>query len=332
MAVTREFSKRVEIEYGRKVPVAVATADAGISRTRSVSNGLHAMKDRGISHVLIHDAARPFVSNGLIDRLIDALKSSDGAAPAIPVTDALWRSDSGHPAFPVEKTDLFRVQTPQAFAYPAILHAYNRFVGDANDDIAVAVAAGLQVKLVEGEEANFKITTQEDLERARLTLKPELEIRTGQGFDIHRFCPGTHVVLCGMSIPFRFGLDGHSDADVAMHAITDALYGSVGDGDIGTWFPPEDLNWKDAKSCIFLTHALQRVKTNGYEISSIDCTIVCEHPKISPHSQAMRDSIARLLNLNACRVSIKATTAERLGCIGREEGIAAMALATIIKK
>ena len=330
--VSSEFRERVQNEYGSQVSVAVNTAEAGSSRTRSILNGLNALEGHGISHVLIHDGARPFASPDLIDRLIDALEHNDGAAPAFAVTDALWSSDGRHPKKSVSKAGLFRVQTPQAFAFSAILQAYRNFEGDAEDDIAVAMAARLQIKLIEGEKGNFKITTREDFERAKMILKPEVEVRTGQGFDIHRFAPGSHVTLCGLKIPFQMGLDGHSDADVAMHAITDALYGSVAEGDIGTWFPPEDARWKNADSGIFLKHALQRVEKKGYMITSIDCTIVCEHPKISPHSEGMRRNLASLLSLDASNISVKATTSERLGFIGREEGIAAIALATIIKK
>jgi 2-C-methyl-D-erythritol 4-phosphate cytidylyltransferase / 2-C-methyl-D-erythritol 2,4-cyclodiphosphate synthase len=217
--------------------------------------------------------------------------------------------------------------------FPAILAAHRAHRGEAAaDDVAVARAAGLEVLRVPGSERNFKITTAEDLERARRSMEGPMDVRTGSGYDVHGFGPGDHVTLCGVAIPFERGLVGHSDADVAMHAITDAIFGALAEGDIGVWFPPGEAAWKGAASEIFLAKAMERAAERGFAISHLDCTLVCEAPKIGPHAAAMRAGLARITGLAPDRISVKATTSERLGFTGRGEGIAAMATATLVRR
>lgn len=282
--------------------------------------------------MLIHDAARPFVGADVISRVLAALESAPGAIPALAVTDTLKRaeSDGGTIMETVERTGLWRAQTPQGFRFQAIKDAHRRFADtDLTDDAAVAERAGLDVALVAGEEDNVKLTTQEDLHRAERRLGMSTESRTGFGTDVHRFGPGDHVPICGVAIPFRSGLAGHSDADVGLHAITDAVLGAIAAGDIGKHFPPSDPRWKGASSDIFLRHAGRLVAEAGGRITNIDVTIICEQPKIGPHRDAMIARIAGILAIAPSRVSVKATTTERLGFTGREEGIAAQAVATV---
>lgn len=306
----------------------------GDSRSASVRAGLAAVEGRA-EHVLIHDAARPLVTRDLIDRVIAALAVHEGAAPALAVTDALWRGADGQVTGTEDRTGLYRAQTPQGFDLARILAAHRRYEGDAADDVEIARAAGMMVAIVEGDRANIKITTREDFAAAERLFRQreamgQAEVRVGNGYDVHRFGTGDHVVLCGVRIPHARGLQGHSDADVAMHAITDALLGAMAEGDIGRHFPPTDPRWKDAASEIFLRHAADRAAQRGLAIASVDCTVICENPRIGPHADAMRREIARILSIQPGRVSVKATTSERLGFAGREEGIAACATATLV--
>ncbi|MGB3554373.1 MAG: 2-C-methyl-D-erythritol 2,4-cyclodiphosphate synthase, partial [Jannaschia sp.] len=232
----------------------------------------------------------------------------------------------------VDRTDLWRAQTPQGFHTEALRAAHAAFAGDAADDVAVARAAGLDVAIVPGDEDNIKITGPEDFARAERLLgrRNAMDVRVGSGFDVHRFGPGDHVMLCGVAVPHGRGLQGHSDADVGLHTIADAIYGALAEGDIGTHFPPSDPQWKDAESGQFLSHAADLARIRGYAISHIDCTLICETPKIGPHATAMRGRVATLIGIDRGRVSVKATTTERLGFAGRGEGIACQATATLV--
>lgn len=302
------------------------------TRGGSVLAGLRALSGKA-DLVLIHDVARPGIPARVIDAVIAALGSHEGAAPALPVTDALWRGE-GSVAGTVPRDGLWRAQTPQGFHLPAILAAHERHDGAPADDVEVARAAGLSVAIVQGDEANLKITGPEDFDRAARILKTEtnpMDIRTGNGFDVHAFGPGDHVMLCGVAIPHERGLLGHSDADVALHTVTDAIYGALAAGDIGTHFPPSDPQWKGAESHIFLTHAVDMAAAQGFTITHADLTLICERPKIGPHAGALRARLAELLRIELGRVSVKATTTERLGFTGREEGIAAMATITLVR-
>ena len=302
----------------------------GETRDASVLAGLDALGAAVPDLVLIHDVARPCVPVAVIDRVLDALAQSEGAAPALAVTDALWRGADGVVQAMQDRGGLYRAQTPQGFRYEAIVAAHAAHEGGAADDVEVARAAGLDVAIVEGDEANLKITRAEDFARAENLLGPAMDIRLGNGFDVHRFGPGDHVILCGIKVPHGRALQGHSDADVGMHAVTDAIYGALADGDIGQHFPPSDPQWKGAASHIFLEHAVDLAAERGYRIANIDCTLICEHPKIGPHAADMKAEMARLMGLEPGQESVKATTSERLGFTGREEGIAALATATLI--
>lgn len=310
---------------------AVITAPGGASRDASVRAGLEAVPDSA-DYVLIHDAARPLVSPQVIDGVIGALTTHPGAAPGLRVVDALWQGDDTVQAIRA-RDGLFRAQTPQGFHLPAIRAAHAAHPGSAADDVEVALAYGLEVAITHGDEDNLKLTRAQDFARAERLLRTEtmIDIRTGNGFDVHRFGPGDHVWLSGVKIPHGRGLQGHSDADVGLHTVTDALYGALAEGDIGTHFPPSDPQWKGAASHIFLTHAVDLAAQKGFAISNADLTFMCEQPKIGPHATAMRARLAELLRIDPSRVSVKATTTERLGFTGREEGIAAMATVTLVK-
>ncbi|MCY4334233.1 MAG: bifunctional 2-C-methyl-D-erythritol 4-phosphate cytidylyltransferase/2-C-methyl-D-erythritol 2,4-cyclodiphosphate synthase [Litoreibacter sp.] len=309
------------------LPDRVKTVHGGASRAESVRAGLRACP-AGL--VLIHDVARATLSDALITDVIAAAETHGASAPALEVTDALW-----HGAEFVEgtqdRTGLFRAQTPQAFYRDAILQAHLQFEGAPADDVEVARAAGIDVKIVAGEERNLKITRPEDFARAARYLETNMDIRTGNGFDVHRFGPGDHVMLCGVAIPHERGLQGHSDADVGLHTITDAIYGALAEGDIGQHFPPSDPQWKGVESHIFLTHARDLAAERGFQITHVDCTLICEFPKIGPHTLTMRDKLQELLDIDLSRISVKATTSERLGFTGRGEGIACLATVTLLK-
>lgn len=306
-------------------------AIGGPDRSTSVLNGLTALAQDPPQNVLIHDVARPCVSADVIDRVIGALATNQAAAPALPVSDALWRGDNGLVVNTEDRRDLFRAQTPQGFHFDVILAAHQNHKGGATDDVEVARAAGLPVAIVDGDEDNIKITTRGDFARAERILRKTMDIRTGNGFDVHAFEPGDHVVLGGIKIPHIAALKGHSDADVAMHALTDAIYGGLAQGDIGQWFPPSDPRWRGAASSVFLAHAAGLVAEMGFEITHIDITIICELPKIGPHAGAIKARLAKILAIDETRISVKATTSEGLGFAGRGEGIAAMATATLVK-
>ncbi|WP_425050453.1 bifunctional 2-C-methyl-D-erythritol 4-phosphate cytidylyltransferase/2-C-methyl-D-erythritol 2,4-cyclodiphosphate synthase [Psychromarinibacter sp. S121] len=303
----------------------VTSVAGGESRSDSVRAGLQALSDADCATVLIHDAARPLVSQRIISDVLTALKDAQGAAPALEVSDALWRGAEGVVTGLQDRSGLYRAQTPQGFAFDAILAAHTSFGGTAADDVEVARAAGIEVVMVPGEERNLKLTRATDFQRAEAFLGANMDIRVGNGFDVHRFGNGDRVILCGIEVPHTHELKGHSDADVGMHAITDAIYGALAMGDIGQHFPPSDNQWKGADSAIFLRHAGELATAHGYAISNIDLTLICERPKIGPHAAAMARKIASILGIEPGRVSIKATTSERLGFTGREEGIAAMA-------
>ncbi len=310
----------------------VETVHGGATRADSVRAGLEALAGRGLTHVLIHDVARAGITPDIISDILAALETSPGAAPAIPVTDALWRGTDGKVTGTEDRTALYRAQTPQGFDFDAILAAHRAHPGNAADDVEVARAAGLDVAIVPGNETNLKITAPEDFARMENSLRGAMDIRLGNGFDVHAFDDGgDHVTLCGVDIPHTRGLKGHSDADVGMHAVTDAIYGALAMGDIGRHFPPSDMQWKGADSAIFLDHAVRLAAEHGFSISNIDCTLICERPKIGPHAAAMTARMAEIMGLEAARISIKATTSEKLGFTGREEGIAALATATLVK-
>ncbi len=307
-----------------------AVAIGGRERQASVQAGLDAITAMGgAERVLIHDAARPLIPLSVIDRLIAALDSHPGAVPTLPVVDTLARAESGL-GDTVDRSQLVRVQTPQAFHFDVILAAHRNWTGHAaTDDAQMARASGFAVQLVEGDPMLDKITHAEDFATAAARIAPALISRTGMGYDVHRLENGKDLWLGGVNIPHERGLSGHSDADVALHAITDALLGAIGDGDIGSHFPPSDPQWKGAASHRFVEHARTLISSRGGIIDHVDLTIICEAPKIGPHRAAMRAAIAAMLQVNEDAISIKATTTERLGFAGRGEGIAAQAVATV---
>lgn len=310
----------------------VESVTGGASRRLSVLAGLEAL-DADTTHVLIHDAARPFLSATVIDHLLAALDARDGAVPALPLADTLARDTAlSHTLLggTVARDGLHRIQTPQAFRYPAILSAHRNWRGDEpTDDAQMVRAAGGTVALVQGDPMLEKITHPADFAAAEARLATTLRTRMATGFDVHRLEVGEELWLGGVLIAHDKGLSGHSDADVALHAITDALLGTIAEGDIGTHFPPSDPQWRGADSAQFLQHAAGLITARGGIIDFIDLTLICEAPKIGPHRVAMRDRIAALLQLKPGQVSIKATTTEQLGFTGRGEGIAAQAAATV---
>ncbi|RYH03403.1 bifunctional 2-C-methyl-D-erythritol 4-phosphate cytidylyltransferase/2-C-methyl-D-erythritol 2,4-cyclodiphosphate synthase [Salipiger sp. IMCC34102] len=314
-------------EIDHWTPEGVIRVPGGDSRQASVRAGLKAAT---AARVLIHDAARPLVPAQVISAVCDALDGHPGAAPGLPVTDALWHGAEGRVTGLADRTGLFRAQTPQGFHRDAILAAHAVAPEGSADDVAVARAAGMEVAIVPGDPVNFKITHPADFARAQQMMEQRMDVRLGNGFDVHAFCEGDHVTLCGVRVPHDRGLLGHSDADVGMHAITDAIYGALGQGDIGVHFPPSDPKWKGAESHIFLAHAADLARKAGLRIGNVDCTLICERPKIGPHQEAMRAALAQILDLDPGRISVKATTSERLGFTGRGEGIAALATATLV--
>jgi 2-C-methyl-D-erythritol 4-phosphate cytidylyltransferase/2-C-methyl-D-erythritol 2,4-cyclodiphosphate synthase len=308
----------------------------GAARQDSARLGLESLEGLAPSRVLIHDAARPFIDQAVIDRVLDALDHAPGAIPALPVADTVKRGEDGIVTGTLDRSGLWRVQTPQGFDYRAILTAHRDAAGmELTDDAAVAERAGLTVRLVEGAESNFKVTTTDDFDRAeKLTSGGSGDYRSGdyrsgQGFDVHAFGSGDHIWLCGLKIPHSHGLIGHSDADVGLHALTDAILGALGAGDIGVHFPPSDPKWRDAPSHLFLRHAADLVAQAKGRIVHVDVTMMCEAPRVGPHREAMVAKIAEILGLPANRVSVKATTTEKLGFLGRSEGMAAQAIATV---
>jgi 2-C-methyl-D-erythritol 4-phosphate cytidylyltransferase / 2-C-methyl-D-erythritol 2,4-cyclodiphosphate synthase len=315
--------------YGLDLPPPVR---GGAERHDSVRAGLDRLGRTGI--VLIHDAARPLVPRDLIDRCMTLARVQAAAGetvalvPALPIADSLRRGVT-HLEAEVARDRLLRMQTPQCFDLEAIRAAHEQASGSATDDAAIAMQASIPVAVVEGDEANLKLTTAQDFARAEALLRARSSPRTGFGFDVHAFEPGDHVWIGGVRIPHERSLKGHSDADVALHALTDALLGAIAAGDIGDHFPPNDPKWRGAPSHLFLEHARDLVERAGGRIEHVDVTIICEAPKIGPHRDAMRAAIAGMLRLAPGRISVKATTTERLGFTGRSEGIAAQAVATV---
>ena len=302
------------------------------SRRGSVHAGLEAIAAAGGADiVLIHDAARPFLPPVVVDRLLGALMDKDGAIPILPVADTLVRGAGGLMENTVDRAQLHRVQTPQAFRFPAILAAHRTWdtAHDATDDAQILRACGHDVILVQGDERLNKLTYEQDFSRVQTLLAPAFVTRVGMGYDVHRLAAGEPLWLGGVLVPHDRGLAGHSDADVALHAIVDAVLGALADGDIGSHFPPSDPQWRGASSDRFLAHARDRVKAHQGRIDHIDLTIICEAPKIGPHREGMRARIAEILEVSTEQVSVKATTTERLGFAGRREGIAAQAVATL---
>jgi len=298
----------------------------GAERSDSVLNGLRAIAE---GTVLVHDAARPFCPPAVIDRLLTALKDSDGAVPVLPVADTLAFGDGTLDA-PVDRKGLLRVQTPQAFHVEDLMYAYEEAGrAAATDESTVMLAAGLKVTTVEGDPMLEKLTTQADWNRAESIIASRMVARTGMGFDVHGFAGEGPIMLGGIAVPHSRGLAGHSDADVVLHAITDALLGAAGLGDIGEHFPPSDPQWKGASSDLFLSRAAALISERNGTIDHVDCTIVAQEPKVGPHRSAIRERIAAILGLRINQVSIKATTTEGLGFTGRREGIAAQAVASI---
>ena len=322
-----------------KVPDAknIRFVHGGATRQQSVLAGLSALEDPHPSHVLIHDAVRPFFDLALLDRIADALKAGAQAVlPAIAVADTLKKADTNQfVADTVSRTGLYAAQTPQAFAFEPIITAHRKAVEegrtDFTDDAGIAEWAGMPVRLVEGLADNVKLTLKRDIAMADEKLSRNLvaDIRTGNGYDVHKLVPGDGVTLCGVFIPHNMMLSGHSDADVAIHALTDALLATCGEGDIGDHFPPSDPQWRGAASNIFLAHAAAIVREKGGVILNADVSLIAEAPKIGPHRLAMRESLSHCLKIDMARCSVKATTNETIGFVGRGEGIAAIATATV---
>ena len=336
--------------YDDAVRESGSTADAallapipgGETRQDSVRNGLESLAESPPDLVLIHDGARPLVSAAVIDGALDALAGHDGALPALAISDSLKQAAPGSSlvAGAVPREGLWRAQTPQGFRYPAILDAHRAAACDnLTDDAAVAEQAGLAVALTPGDEDNLKITTEQDFARAERILAAQdgravvaaqaVETRVGMGFDVHRFGPGDHLMLGGVAVSHAQGVISHSDGDVVLHAIVDAVLGAMAAGDIGTHFPPSDEAWRDAESALFVAHALKLLAERGGRLSHVDVTVICQQPKIGPHRIAMLARLSDVLGMDPARISIKATTTERLGFTGRGEGIAAQAVATV---
>ncbi|RDV07857.1 bifunctional 2-C-methyl-D-erythritol 4-phosphate cytidylyltransferase/2-C-methyl-D-erythritol 2,4-cyclodiphosphate synthase [Sphingorhabdus pulchriflava] len=309
--------------------------EGGSERIDSVRNAVQYLDNMNFTgRTFIHDAARPFLSAKVIDRLLDALTSSSGAVPALPVVDSLSRGNvEGTLTEVVEREHLFRIQTPQAFRHDVISNAHKAWqTGQiATDDARMVMAAGHEVKIVEGDENLAKFTFADDFDRQIGQSAAMQDVRTGTGYDVHRLAKGEELWLCGIRLDHDYGLAGHSDADVALHALTDAILGAAALGDIGDHFPPSDVQWKGASSDRFLAHAVKLAADIGFRITHLDVTIICEAPKIGPHKKAMQTRIAEIAAIEADRVSIKATTTEKLGFTGRGEGIAAQAIATLVK-
>jgi 2-C-methyl-D-erythritol 4-phosphate cytidylyltransferase/2-C-methyl-D-erythritol 2,4-cyclodiphosphate synthase len=313
--------------------------NGGATRQTSTLNALEALSLNGPRDVLIHDGVRPFVDAALIDRVVDALAEREAVLPALPVADTLKRAGAGGIVEEtVPRAGLFAAQTPQGFRFEPILAAHRRAAAegrsDFTDDAAIVEWAGIAVQLVEGSPDNVKLTYAREIAMADERLKRAdilfPDVRTGNGYDVHSFEPGDRVTLCGVAIPHQMKLNGHSDADVGLHALTDALLATCGAGDIGVHFPPSDPQWKGAASRLFVEHAAGIVRARGGRIAHADVTLICEAPKIGPHREAMVAAMAEMLSVAADRVSVKATTNERLGFVGRREGIAAIATATVV--
>jgi 2-C-methyl-D-erythritol 4-phosphate cytidylyltransferase/2-C-methyl-D-erythritol 2,4-cyclodiphosphate synthase len=308
----------------------------GTTRQDSVGRGLLALRPHAPAFVLVHDAARPVIPPGTVAALLAALEHAPGAIPAAPVADTLKRAKDGVILETVPREGLFRAQTPQAFRFEALLAAHSAGTTGATDDASLLEALGQKVAIVPGCETNIKLTWPDDLARLEAAMTqatqsgPTLVPRIGTGFDVHAIADNRPMVLCGVTVPHDKGLSGHSDADVGIHALCDAIYGALAEGDIGRHFPPSDATWKNADSARFLSHAAARIAARGGRLVNADVTLICERPKIAPHAKAMRDRLASLLGVDASCISVKATTTERLGFTGRGEGIAAQAAAIVL--
>src|ERR1700761_5874615 len=312
---------------GLDLPVPVP---GGATRQESVRLGLEALANDAPDFVLIHDAARPLISRKVIGDVVRRLEAgADGALPMVAASDTLRRKGDDGRWTLVSRDNLYRAQTPQGFVYDRILKAHRVHAKeDVTDDVALAELAGLKVEMVEGEEKNIKVTRKEDFALAESLLGGG-DVRTASGYDVHKFTDGDHIMLCGLKVSHTQALEGHSDADVGLHAITDAILGCIGEGDIGQHFPPTDERWRGAPSWKFLDHAARLVRDKGGVINHVDVTIICKRPKVGPHREAMKAKIAEILKLDLSRVSVKATTTEGLGFEGRREGLAAQAVATV---
>ncbi len=310
----------------------------GPTRQASTLQGLHALADAAPEYVMIHDAVRPFISPLLLDRIAEALTPGSGVIPALAVSETVKRRDQqGFVTETVARAGLFAAQTPQAFPFQLILEAHEMVRGQSQqeftDDASIAEFAGLKVRIVEGTPENIKLTWKHDIDMADKKLSEASsfpDVRVGNGYDVHALEPGDHVTLCGVRIAHGASLSGHSDADVGLHALTDALLATRGAGDIGAHFPPSDPQWRGAASRIFVEHAAAIVREAGGRVANVDVTLICEAPKIAPHREAMVSAIASMLHIAPDRVSVKATTNEKLGFIGRSEGMAAIATASVI--
>ena len=301
----------------------------GEERQDSVRLGLQQIADDAPDFVLIHDGARPYISADVISRVLDALGSAAGAIPTLPLTDTIKRVIDGKIVATEDRFELWRAQTPQGFRYSDILNAHLKLTGQSlTDDAAICEAVGLTVVRVDGDDTNVKITTLSDIQ-ASDNGEIFKETRSGIGFDVHRFADGDHVVLCGVKIAHTHSLEGHSDADVALHALTDALLGAVGEDDIGHFFPPSDEQWRGVASDQFVSHAVKLIDSKGGRIVNVDITMMCEAPKVGPYRLLMRERVATILKISPSRVNVKATTTEKLGFTGRGEGIAAQAIANV---
>jgi len=309
---------------------ALPVVPGGATRQDSVRSGLEALVPHAPDVVLVHDAARPVIPARTIPDLLAALDNAVGAIPAVPVADTLKRAVRGTILETVPRDGLFRAQTPQAFRFATLLAAHRSGLRGSTDDAALLEAMGETVAIVTGSDDNIKLTWPEDLARLERIMSPPLYPHVGTGFDVHALEAGRPLMLCGIAVPHDRGLTGHSDADVGIHALCDAIYGALADGDIGRHFPPSEASWKDADSARFLAHAAARIAARGGRLSNADVTLICERPKIAPHATAMRTRLASILGVDVARISVKATTTERLGFTGRGEGIAAQAVATVL--
>ena len=312
-----------------KLPTKILCVAGGANRNDSVRRALAAIKTLAPDFVLIHDAARPCLDQSLLSKCIAAMLADGASAPAVAVQDTLWRS-TDQVFDTINRANVFRAQTPQCFAYALIQSAHKSVQINATDDVQIVQAAGHAVTIVAGNEDNIKVTLPGDFARAKQILRGRMKIRVGNGFDVHQFGTGSALTLCGVTLPYKSRLIGHSDADVGMHAVTDAIYGALARGDIGQHFPSSDPQWKGAASDIFLKHSIALARDMGFRVENVDCTLICEFPKIGPHAQSMRVQMAEIMGLDVDQVSIKATTSETLGFTGREEGIAAMASASLV--
>lgn len=310
----------------------VTLVAGGETRSASVRAALATLEGSDVTHVLIHDGARPLVSAAVTAAVVAALEGgAEAAAPGLAVSDALWRVDGARVTGAADREGLVRAQTPQGFRLATILAAHRAHPEGAADDVELVRRQGVAVTVTPGDEDNLKITWPGDLARAAAILGREpVDIRMGTGFDVHAFGEGRHVTLCGVSVPHGRGLAGHSDADVGMHALTDAILGALAEGDIGRHFPPSDPQWRGAESRIFLARAVELAAARGYRLGNADVTLICERPKIGPHAEAMQARLAEIIGCEPGRISVKATTTERMGFPGREEGIAAMASAVLL--